>query len=838
MLYIAEIELLNFVQLKGKKYHRFYDPFFSYVFIGPNGSGKSSVMAEHDPRPMVHGYTTILKGFEGMKKIIFRDTTDPSYGLKVIHYYTPKKEKKEDEKKNVLKMDFSRHTVSSFLYELHYDDVVNTMVNGQTSQFKEMCPKYFGLTYDAIPITTIGVKFGRNTFNLMSCNDIDRYNYLKMVLKSVDDVKRLEDIIVSKSQVINRRIKDYKSIISSISQMDFDNEIQKLELDIKDYNTQKNIHNERKTRLGIEYDSISDISMYDRDAYIQEYKDLKLIEEAVGSDSYLQEYKELQDRFKTLYAEKQYLLKLISQVNHDIIEINSSNPANKRFEIDCLKEDIAVISANLEDIDFDVDVLDKAQNNLQAIHNLISKITMYPDIIFSDVDFYKNSLEIQSDVSKTQRLLQELYNRKSDIQAETITDNEREFFIEGNVPYTNNCNGCSMYKRRVEVESKIIQLEKNSKEIESIYTKIEEYNVTLNRLERIQSLFSHMVDFRNTVDSLDDTVLDNIVFNKTCAFFFHNISELEDRVKTMKYNAMNHMRLRDMTNKLNILLQDNSMEKLEDLTSRMNDYKQKVGTIDVELDEINSFKLFSIPEEIAYKYVSIDRSKRIDELSEIISNLSSISEKSKEIEKEISDLDRALITLDSILERKASELMKIQIEKARFEENTTNYKNELMRSKKADKLKTLLSKQIPTIFLELYMIYVKDEANIFLEDTGRYSLDLPKINYDEDTKRNTFIIPILDNGELKSCSVLSKGEDNIISIAVTLPLIYIASDIYRIARMDEMDSTLDINMKKLQMDKMMNFDRDKLSQLLMVSHSSRDFFDAYDRCRVIDLAII
>ena len=117
-------------------------------------------------------------------------------------------------------------------------------------------------------------------------------------------------------------------------------------------------------------------------------------------------------------------------------------------------------------------------------------------------------------------------------------------------------------------------------------------------------------------------------------------------------------------------------------------------------------------------------------------------QESKEIEKEISELDRALITLDSILERKASELMKIQIEKARFEENTTNYKNELTRSKKAEKLKTLLSKQIPTIFLELYMIYVKDEANIFLEDTGRYSLDLPKINYDEDTKRNTFIIPI------------------------------------------------------------------------------------------------
>lgn len=34
-----------------------------------------------------------------------------------------------------------------------------------------------------------------------------------------------------------------------------------------------------------------------------------------------------------------------------------------------------------------------------------------------------------------------------------------------------------------------------------------------------------------------------------------------------------------------------------------------------------------------------------------------------------------------------------------------------------------------------------------------------------------------------------------------------------------MDSTLDVFMKKLQMDKVMNLDPEKISQLFMVSHS-------------------
>lgn len=838
MLYIVEIELLNFVQLKGKKYHKFYDPFYSYVFIGPNGSGKSSIMAEHDPRPMVHGYTTILKDFEGMKKIIYRDTDDRSYGLKVVHYYTPKKVKKEDELK-YLKSDVSKHTVTSFLYELHYDDVVNTVVNGQTSQFKEVCAQYFGLSYDAIPITTIGVKFGRNTFNLMSCNDIDRYNYLKMVLKSVDEVKSLEDIINNKAQIINRRIKDYKSIISSISQSDFEGEIQKLKLDIHDYDEQRSIHADRKVRLGVEYDSISSVSMSDRDAYVKEFQELKLLYSSVGYDSYIEKYEMLYMDFNSKYAEKQNLLKVISELNHNIAEIVKANPSDKRFDIQCLEEDISVLRKEVKDeISYDISAIDKAQSTLNMIHNLISKITMYPDIIFEDVFKYNNSLEIQAEVNRTQHRMNKLYTSKSDLQAETISDTDRAFFIKGNVPFTKNCEQCSMYQTRIEIEEKMVQLEKNAVELSKIYSELEEVNVYLNKLERIQSLFNYVVDLRRLIDDLDDVVIKDLAFNVSVEFFFNNIEQLEDRLKSMKYDAMNQIRLRDMTNRLNILIQDDSMKKLDEYSNELQIHKMQLGVLESSMDKINQDSLFNISKEVAYKYASVDRSKRMNELHDIIQKLSSISEKSRNLENEMGELDKAIITLNGLLERKSSELMKIQIEKARFEENTTNYKNELVRSKKAEKLKTLLSKKIPTIFLNLYMIYVKDEANEFLADTGRYRLGLPEILYDEDTKRNTFFIPISDNGELKSCSVLSKGEDNIMNIAVTLPLIYIASDKYRIPRMDEMDSTLDVFMKKLQMDKVMNLDPEKISQLFMVSHSPREFFDTYDRCRIIDLTTI
>ena len=54
--------------------------------------------------------------------------------------------------------------------------------------------------------------------------------------------------------------------------------------------------------------------------------------------------------------------------------------------------------------------------------------------------------------------------------------------------------------------------------------------------------------------------------------------------------------------------------------------------------------------------------------------------------------------------------------------------------------------------------------------------------------------------------------------------------------MDEIDSTLDSSMKKLQMDEVLNLPPDKISQLFMVSHSPREFFDANERCRVIDLS--
>ena len=166
MLYISDIELENFEQLKQLKGHGFkrsYDPNKVYIFRGPNGSGKSSIVAEHDPRPLVHGFPTIVSKKEGKKILIYRDSTNPSLGYKVVHFYLPKPKKKDEKEEDYE----SKHSVKSYLYRLHNDEVVETIVNGSPVEFRAKMKSVFDVDYESIKITTICMKFGKSVFNIL-----------------------------------------------------------------------------------------------------------------------------------------------------------------------------------------------------------------------------------------------------------------------------------------------------------------------------------------------------------------------------------------------------------------------------------------------------------------------------------------------------------------------------------------------------------------------------------------------------------------------------------------------------------------------------------------------
>jgi hypothetical protein len=85
----------------------------------------------------------------------------------------------------------------------------------------------FDVDYDSIKITGIGLKYGGSLFDILSCSDSDRYNYIKSVLSNLEEVKQRELHITTMLQVSNRRLKDLKSILGDISNVDFNAEMEK-----------------------------------------------------------------------------------------------------------------------------------------------------------------------------------------------------------------------------------------------------------------------------------------------------------------------------------------------------------------------------------------------------------------------------------------------------------------------------------------------------------------------------------------------------------------------------------------------------------------------------------
>lgn len=833
MLYIEEIELINFIQLKGETYSAMYRPYHVYAFTGPNGSGKSAVLQEHDPRPCVHGVTTIIPQKEGMKKLIFRDTEDKSFGLKVVHYYTPKKIK-ESEEKNKFKR-ISRHNITSFLYELRYDEVSNTIVNGQTSQFKEVFEKYFGVTYDSINITTIGVEFGSSSFNILRCSNTERYDYLKMILKNIDEIKKKEEIITAELQVINRRIKELKNIMNDISSVDYEHEIDKLQLDIQQYGEQNVEHQNKKMKLSLDFEKVSSVSIADKEAHLIEFKELKQLHTILagsGVDDYVSEYKLCKETYRNSMAKASSYKQILAGLNEELKKIDSLSSIDKTHQIENIKEDIRHIKTLIKEENppkYDISVIDEALNTIQDIHSLIQKATMYPDITFDELLLVKNVNELHMLEDDLDFKIRKLYTERSDLNNETISDHEKEIFSKSRMVVKENCKSCTLYAQKVDIENKLNIIMKNNERLLEISNSLENLNMELDKTKRMKSLYSYVSQARHLCDTCKNEILGELSLSK----LFRKIDSVDDEIKDMRYDALNHYKLNDLKSKLQILTNDDTSKKIHQLETSINEYTVMMNSELIEAENmINKYAFNSLDESIIYRFQGVDRIKRLRELSEIIDTMNEVSEKASHITAELNDLDKAMITINNLINRKREELVRITVESERFKENSENYRKELVKAEQAQILKNVLSKKIPTVYLKLYMIHVKDESNEFLQKIGRYKVGLPEITYDESSNRNLFVIPVIDNGEEKSCSVLSKGEDKLISIAITLPLIYIASNKYRILRLDEMDSTLDKNMKSVFIDMVTRISWKKIPQIFIVSHAPHELLE---KCIVIDL---
>ena len=813
MLYISYIKLVNFIQLKGRTYERHYEPNKVYMFMGPNGSGKSSIVVEHDPKPVVHGSTTIIRNKEGIKELVFKDTHDPSIGYKVVHFYVPKEDKPksgEDELSSP-----PRHSVKSFLYRLYNDEIAEIIVDGSTNEFRTKMRSIFDVDYDSIKITGIGMKYGGTMFDILSCSDSDRYNYIKSVLSNLEEVKEMENHITTSLQVSNRRLKDLKSILGDISNTDFSTEMDKLKLDITDYNNLTDTISKERIYLDTEFEKMNQVSPTKRNELFEEYKIVKEIHDIVKDiPDFISKYKGMKEDLSRLNFTIANLEEEKAKYSLEKFNLTKNTDVLDRTNI------LANISREIQDLskldlkEYNLEELDKAIDTMNSIHMNITVLSSNTDANINEYAAYNSEEHIIHYMNEISSKINELVIEKESISELVISDHERGF-LSMSIPIEKNCDTCPLFSYKQEISNKMDKVEQVMSRTKDIFADIENLRNEYNKISNMRKLFTYYRDILTKFDS------DNMYIKEFAAMSvydkIYNCADMTKTLRAMKNSSMQLYRLRDLQNK------KKEIESTEDIVSKINDVDTKIRDIEFKLNEaivlraeLQTNSLQKIKEEYIYKYAN-NINEVVDTLRKDISDLSELSSKSEHLQKELRVLDSKYVELKDMVSRKTEELTKLMVEKERYDQTSSQFKFELEDNKKMSVLRIALTKKIPTILLNSYMIYVKNEANEILLDIDRYSVLLPKISYENN--RNEFDIQIRDYDEVKSCAVLSKGESSLISLAIVLPLIYMSTT-YGILKVDEIDSTLDTFMKQKVFEILLTLPEDKISQVLMVTHET------------------
>lgn len=825
MLYISYIKLTNFIQLKGRVYERYYDPFKIYMFMGANGSGKSSIVAEHDPRPVVHGSTTILRDREGIKEIVYKDTEDLTLGYKVVHYYIPREEKKKDDSDEAP----PKHSVKSFLYKLYNDEIADTIVNGSTNEFREKMYSVFDVDYDSIKITGIGMKYGGSLFDILSCSDSDRYNYIKSVLSNLEEVKKRELHITTSLQVSNRRLKDLKSVLGEISNVDFTAEMEKLKLDITDYSNMTDNITRDKIKLDNEFEKIHMISPSERTSMVEEYRVVKDIYDVVKDrPDFLNEFKTIKEDLRRLNfsisVTEEELAKLIAE---KLTLTKNSDILDRTRILENITREINQISAEkLEE--YDLDELDRAIDVVNGINNNVSVLASSSDINIQEYAKYNSESQIASESSNIYDELRNLTEYKDSLRGDIIPVNE-EALVKLEVPENKDCATCPLHQLRKDIIERIDNREKSMFEIDRVNKEIYALTEKLTITNNMRRMYTYYADIKNKF------AIENVFLKEYSSLNIydkiHKLSDISASLRGKKQSTMQLYKLRDLTNKKKeIEGAENILHRISELDSKINELELKKNEYGVDIAFKNADPLNRLTEENVYKYSS-NLKETLDKLYIILKEMSELNNKSKSIQDELSMLDNKYNEMKGMINRKTEELTKLMVEKERYDKTSSEFKFELEDTRKLNILKVALTKKIPTILLNSYMIFVKNEANELLAGIDRYSVNLPKISYQNN--RNEFDIPIRDYDEVKSCAVLSKGESNLISLAIVLPIIYMSTK-YRVLRLDELDSTLDVFMKQKVMDIILGLPHDKIVQVLMVTHGTE--YADHERVEVIKVA--
>lgn len=816
--YISYIKLTNYIQLhrgKPKTYEKYFDPTTRvYVFKGAVGVGKSSIVQELQPFATIHGSTTIIMGKEGEKEILYTNLDDPSESIKVRHVFVPNKK---------------GHSVKSFLYEMRHDEVIKTVVNGSIKEFKSAVKEYLNIDNKKIKITGIGLKYNKQKMNLISCTDSERFNFVKDILNILDEVVKKEERATDKLKESNKYIQEYKAILKNISNIDFNMTEEKIKNEISQYDTEKNLLIRDKTIKEEEIKTTSGLDVNKQAEYIYELKVIRSLKEISETltDSLIDSFRNIKEKHQTTGFDIKTITDKLIMLKSEKLSIKYDRTMNDSETIEGIDEQIERLKETTDtSITIDTDLLDESIEELNEIYRLICTLEDDLNISINDYNKYKSIDFIEEDITSRINRQKELNNFMKEISEFTVTDLEKRI-LSASYPNEKNCKECNLLSLRTEIESKIhnherlygnktkyeAELENIQERLNLLYIIKRKYGIYENlilKIRRINQTEKHKEELgRHTSDEFKFILMFNDIY---------------EEYKNKKYHQNNIRRIRDLELKREELLRfKDYLASVENINKQIMTDETKLNTLVEEKKAIEETRLFKVPEEIVYKYYNLNFDERIKELEEEISRLSELGDKVKNLKDDLSMITNNYGRLSELIDKKNNELIKLLTEKERYNTTNMNYENELKRNARLEKFKLIFSKKIPKILIDNYMLFVKEKANSLLFDIDRYKIHKTPIEFKNN--RNLFDIIVKDYDIYKSCAHLSNGEENLINLVVTLPLLYMSTS-YRILRLDEVDSFLDTALKFKFIEKILTLPFTDIYQIFVVSHS--DTFDLND----------
>ena len=805
------------------------------VFEGRNGSGKSSITSmlhpfaynEIDDNRDNSGF--ILEGKEGYKKIVYDDR------IICEHFY---------------KVQGDKRIVKSFIVV----DGVQLNPNGNVSTFKELVKRYLGIYANNMTL----LRLGSNVTGFLDKSYTERKVYAGQLLKEIEDYIQYSKVVSQKARDVKSLLRVTNEKIQRLGVESIEKLGKEIEASTGKLIDAKARLDGTINSLGVisgkEEEMTKALAGFsitegDIDSRIKKYEEkIDVLETRISKvgKSGFKDVKDCENKLNELVLQIDKLknennsTKTIMDfkrnqrgVLYDKIKVNEDklNKLSTNFDIEELERLIEEKQNRLKEFSYDFSNF-KSEASIDDFHLCLSTCqdleVFYIEILSKDLSLIKKTIRsIQSGVNVYAWIKKELNSVANQLSYNEFRYNNLKNKVTNCATYVmfspyQECNKCKC--PYIQYYQDLNDEKRRDKESEKI-------NLENSILKRRQSEAEDIRDIADNIQYIKVALNSNKNTIKRCGLT--DIISLENICSCLLNNNATFYNEKEITSKINILEDFREYAVLVDETATYQEqlkislqYKDSIEDYKsiINSDRLEMMNLERDLGELELSYTETKESIERLEIEEadlrytVLPALSSADQLGSELValrgeyKQILDTKESLALLLCERERTQRDKYRITVEVDQLENNLNRLVylkkdyNSFNRDKERlqeqyDELNTVreavsTERGLPLYFQQIYLEQARKIMNELLEivyqgDTAIY-IDNFSINEKE------FRIPYIKNGQfVDDARSASQGERSFISIALSFALMNQKIDKYNIIILDEMDSTLDTENRKL-----------------------------------------